>query len=308
MKIDLSMLQANHLDEIRVQKVMTVEDLCDGICTDRQYRRYLSGDSILSYGQLVKFCDKLNIGINDFYYSLGQKDRYTFKQLEEVYQLIYAKKFDESYESLKAIDKTILDSSNTRFYNYILLRLKFEKHIFNENDVMKEIHENNIYDNLKKSNIYDFVDILYLNLISNIELRNEHSDAFEILIKILRSDEDIYISTENKFLLPPIYSNLSQQLGQKKRYAESFELAQDGIAFCLKHSSSDALRKLYYIEMLGYQKQHNEREMYKSAVKCISACLSTKISDLAPYRRFITEEIGIDPFELFMHVKDDFNE
>ena len=60
-----------HLDNIRIQKNMTVEKLCDGICGDRQYRKYVSGYTNISEKRLMEFVNKLGISARDFYFSLS---------------------------------------------------------------------------------------------------------------------------------------------------------------------------------------------------------------------------------------------
>ncbi len=302
MKLDQSLLQSYHLDNIRIKRGMTVEHLTEGICTDRQYRRYVSGDSILRLDMLNKFCDKLNIGINDFFYSLVQKDHLIYTELVSAYRALNNKNFDQCIDILKEIDVDSLDLSNKNFYDFIYLKLQHEKKVISDINVMSKLIESKIYENLFKTEIYDFIDILYIHLISQIEVKTKKKDAFNLLIKLLDVPEHIYISTENKFMLPPIFANTSIILGRLNEVDESLAIATRGIEFCLNHKLSHALPNLYYVQMLGFRATNRKEEMYVSAVKCLSSCIATDMNLYQTFYDLIKKDLGIDPSQLFTHI------
>ena len=72
-----------HLDSIRIKKKVTVEKMCNGICSDRQYRKYLSGINNISDQKIMDFCNNLSISPRDFYYSLNEKDLYEYQEIRE---------------------------------------------------------------------------------------------------------------------------------------------------------------------------------------------------------------------------------
>ncbi len=302
MKLEQSLLQSYHLDNIRIKRGMTVEQLTEGICTDRQYRRYVSGDSVLRLDMLNKFCDKLNIGINDFFYSLVQKDHLVYTDLVAAYRALNNNQFDLCIDILKKINVDLLDLSNKNFYDFIYLKLQHVKKELSDINVMSKLIESNIYDNLFKTEIYDFIDILYIDLISQIEVKTKKKDAFNLLVKLLNAPEDMYISTENKFLLPPIFANTSIILGRLNEIDESLAVAKRGIEFCLNQKLSHALPNLYYVEMLGYRANDRKEEMYVSAVKCLSSCIANNMHLYKIFYDLIKSDLGIDPLDLFKHV------
>jgi hypothetical protein len=126
----------------------------------------------------------------------------------------------------------------------------------------------------------------------------------KILEKILKSDEKIYISSENKHILPPIYANLSIFLGKLGKIEDSLNMSQTGIKFCIHHQTSNSLSNLYYTEMFSHHLQGNLEKSYSSAIKCISNCISSENhKDLIFYINLIEKDLGVNPFSLFAHIE-----
>lgn len=301
-----SLIQAHHLDDIRNHKKITVEELCDGICNDRTYRRYISGSSILPFSKLKEFCNKLDISISDFFYSLSQKDRKVYSLLANLYDLLITKKNQKAKKEFQSFKyKNQLDSQNLRFYNYIGIRLNYNNEDTNEQSTLQLLKKQCNYDAFHNRTAFDFVDILILHLISQIENKSKVTTAMEVLQNILVSDESIYISSENKYILPPIYANVSIMLGRLGRIQESLKLSKLGIEFCKYYKISDSLSNLYYTEMLGHQAQGQQEKTYISAVKCISNCISSDNTvNLNQYIKLIQDDLGVNPFQLFNLVED----
>jgi len=300
-----SILQAQHLDDIRNHKKVTVEELCDGICNDRTYRRYVSGFSVLPFTKLKKFCNKLEISISDFFYSLSQKDRKVYSSLANIYDLLISKDFETSKKAFEKFKyRNQLDSQNLRFYNYIEIRLNYDSEFTSEQSTFQLLRTQCKYDTLNKKAAFDFVDILYLHLISQIEIKSKITCAMEMLENILISDESIYISSENKYILTPIYANIAIMFGNLGRIQESLHLSQLGIKFCKHYQISDSLSNLYYTEMLCHLHQGEQEKTFASAVKCLANCISSgEPDDLNIYINLIQGDLGINPFLLFNRVE-----
>lgn len=298
--------QAYHLDDLRMNKNFTVEDLCDGICTDRQYRRYVSGYSVLPFTKLKHFCNKLNISISDFFYSLSEKDRMVYSSIADIYSKIISgdiKTAKYDYEHFKY--KNTLEEQNERFFYYIGIRINYDYEQTNDITTLYLLKKHCNYQKTSKNNAFDFVDILYLHLISQIEIKSKTTNAMEVLEKILNSDEKIYISSENKHIFPPIYANLSIILGKLGKIMDSLKMSQNGIKFCIHHQIFKSLSSLYYTEMYSHHLLGNAEKSYSSAIKCISSCISSENhKDLVFYIDLIEKDLGVNPITLFSHIEN----
>lgn len=303
MKLE-SMLQAQHLDDIRINKNVTIEDLCDGITDSRQFRRYKSGYSDLPFSKLKAFCDKLKISLNDFYYSLLQKDRKIYSKLAEIYDTCQASDYDEAQEKLNRFSNANgLDNQNKKFYDFLNLYLNYHFGRTSTIDTIAKLKSKCSYEKLKKQKVFDFIDILYINLIMITETNIGINKSVNLLESILRTSDYIYISSENKHILPPIYANLAIYYGQQGNTKKSLALAEEAIMFCRHHSILDSLPSLYYSKTLCYKDLGDTPTCYKAAIECISACLVLgNNQDINLYRNLITKDLGMDPISLFSRV------
>ena len=119
-----------HLDSIRLKKKITVDEMCNGICSDRQYRKYLSGVNNISDQRIMEFCNNLSISARDFYYSLNEKDLYDYQIIRDLYYKIINKKYLSVTKTLDNLSKRDnLNKQNTRFYEYCKTRFLYEKNI-----------------------------------------------------------------------------------------------------------------------------------------------------------------------------------
>lgn len=192
-----------------------------------------------------------------------------------------------------------------QFYNYIEIRLNYKSEFTNEQSTFQLLRTQCKYDTLNKKTAFDFVDILLLHLISQIEVKSKVTCAMEMLENILISDESIYISSENKYILPPIYANVAIMSGNLGRLKKSMNISKLGIKFCKYYQISDSLSNLYYTEMLCHLHQGEQEKIFISAVKCLANCISSGDSaDLNIYINLIEGDLGINPFLLFNRVEN----
>jgi hypothetical protein len=298
---DESVLQALHIDDIRKSKKMTVEELCDNIIDSRQFRRYKTGEYTMPFNNLVLFCEKLDISLNDFFYSMLQKDRRDYNKLAEIYDLCNEGNYRDAKAKLDLI-KSInrFDSQNRKFYEFIRLSINYYLNYSSKKDILFELRERSSYSQLKKRTAFDFNDVLYLNLISIIENELDFKDSFDLLNRILCSSEQVYLSSENKHIFPMIYSNLASFYGDSKMIDKALKTSQEGINYCLTYKLFDCLPNLYYIEMLCHQFFGNDQKCFTSAVACISTCITSRDNQsLELYSNLIEKDLGVDPFSLF---------
>ena len=289
-----------HLDNLRKQKGYCVEEFVFGICSDRQYRRYISGENLIPSNNISKFCNKLDISLSDFFYSLNQKDRYDYKKLSNIYQLLIKNNMNDAYKLLSDIQSPeLFDQQNYKFFKYLMIRINYELGKTNINEMFRCVYKIINLNHLQLANLYSFVDILFLHLMCRHEVNYGQYDTLHTLEKILKSDESIYISSENKTILPPIYANVSSYPGKLGFIKESLSLAITGLRYCQDNNLTDSLPHLYYSKMLGYLNTNKYESAQLSAIECLSACVSTNKKLYVTYYELIKNDLGLEPNKLF---------
>jgi transcriptional regulator with XRE-family HTH domain len=275
-----------HLDNIRLKKNITIKELCDGICDDRQYRKYRSGDNNISDIRLLEFCEKLGISSRDFYFTLNEKDAYDFNVLKNLYSLIVNHKFSDAKKILdRGFKYSYLTIQNRRLLEYCKIRFFYMQKEFNGDQAVREISKNIDIQKCCKKEVFDFVDVLFLLLLAEIQIKTEKVQALNQLINILNNPNYLYMSPEKRDLIAPIYSNVSVMLGRLNRFNDLLRINSLGIEYCIKNSFSKSLTKLYQTRALALHKLERFSEAHEFIAKSISNSISIESSE-ANYKLF----------------------
>lgn len=295
-----------HLDNLRQKKNITVIKLCSDICSDRQYRKYLTGTNNISDQKITQFCEVLGISTRDFYYTLNQKDQYIFNSIKKIYNKLTIKSFVEAYDLLvKYKDVSNLTNQNYRFLEYCRIRFNYDNKKELPIVTMSRIKNYISYPECESYTAYDFVDILFLLLISKIETTNMIDTGLNILIKILKDSEMLYLSAENRNIIPPIYANTSLMLGTLNKLTECLDISQEGIKYCRKYSFSSSLTWLYYSSSIAHKKLNNQKDAKHYAVLCLSSAVANNNESVTKhFYRLLLNDYNIDPLLFFNELKE----
>ena len=76
------------IDGLRLERNISREDLCEGIMSLSQYKRYLRGDTSMPNAKLVQLADRLMFSLSDIYSLFGKKHDDNYKKIWEIYTLI----------------------------------------------------------------------------------------------------------------------------------------------------------------------------------------------------------------------------
>ena len=294
-----------HLDSIKAKKKMTTKHLCQNICSERQYRKYLSGDNNISDSRITEFCNVLGISSRDFYYTLNKDDIYEYGLVREIYELLMNKEYSKVSTKLDAIkDPDSFSFQNNRFLNYCIIRLKFEKKSQYPDATVLDIKELLDYSQIKNSDIFDFVDILLLRLLAEIEVTIKKTECLDLLIRILSNRELIYLSAETRNMMPVVYSTVSVLLGRLKRFEECIEVSNAGIEYCNKFSFSKTLTWLFYSKSIANKMLHNHIDAELNAVYCFTNVIAgNNKKDIKIFYNLLKDDFQKDPFQLIQDYK-----
>jgi len=289
-----------HLDNLRRRKKVTVEELCTGICSDRQYRRLLSGEQNISDSKIILFCDKLGISPNDFYYSFNEKDKYEYGKIAELYTFLSLRNFKDFDINLKKINKeNLVNKQNERFLAFCNIKYL---HLINKSmprETLQKLSQICNYPNCIKQTAFDFVDIVSLEIVAEIEVKSNKTEALNLLTRILNSSDMIYISSESRHILPNIYGTVSILLARLLKFDESLKLSQKGIEYSRKNSDFSTLTHLYYVKSFSLSKMNKRKEAEIEAIKCIANAISRgNKQEYLTFRKLLINDLGSDPIDL----------
>lgn len=298
-----------HLDNIRVKKNITVAQLVDGICSERQYRKYLSGDNNISDKRILEFCENLSINSKDFYYSLADKDQADRDKIREVFYAIGAKDLDRAGRLLD-IAKQIknLTNFNKKYLDYCIIRFEYQSGNIYPEEAIDRLQKLINYPDSYYNEAFDMVDVMIILKFTDIQTRKtKKDDHVDFLLQIINNTDKLFISSEERQYMPLIYSNACRALGVKGRFEEAIEYAKIGAKYCLRWNYTDVLDDMYFFASLGNKLIGNMQEAEKYAALTMHACYALKTPDhIKRYYNMLKNEFNKDPFIFMEESKLDF--
>jgi len=263
-----------HIDNLRISMRMKEKDFVVDICSDRQYRRYLSGDSQGSQRTINKFCEKLRITPNDFYSSFHRENDHEYREITQIYHSI-------QYGDIKSASLLIEEFSNHHFIS-VLSKDFYEFCCIYYRSITKQIsnsHAHILYSKLinyptllSKDNL-SFIELIALMKIASIESKKGKYIGADYLMKLLSNSLHFYISSNNRYILPSLYVELTKIYWNKKAYEISESLIDNGINFSLKNHDTSALSELYYLKAYLRYTEKDKELSYSFASKCLNLLL-----------------------------------
>lgn len=298
--MDVNQNYAYHLDNLRREYNMTINKLCEGIVDPRNYRRYISGDRTLTIDKLTKFCDKLGISQSDFYYSANEQDRYELRKINQLYGMVIGNDYSKFQEVLGSIKKSyLINRQNERYLEYCLARYNYDNKKQPIQFIMEQISKTINYPNMLKKNAFDFVDIISLQLIAEIESMINKDDALNRLIDILVHQDMIYISTESSKILPTVFANVALLLSRRNKFNDSKEVSSSGVTYSLKYSDLSSLPHLYYTKFYSEKMLGEALESEISAAKCLMiSIIRNNDHEKKMFLNVLRKDLGMNPFLL----------
>lgn len=300
---DIFLKYVYYLDNLRQERKLTVIDFCENICSDRAYRKYLSGTSIMSQDKLGKFCKKLGFSPAEFYHSFNIQDTEELHLVTSFYDAVGVGNYDKAKKLLVQLDTMELKNPlSIEYYNYIIIRYNYET---------KKITKMNAYDKYKKlinypecltKTHFDITDILVIRELSLFEYELKESTALNFLKELLFDRHYIFTTSHTRFYLTSVYKTVSQLLGMLGDIDESMHVANEGIKFSLLIGDSTFLHNLYYLLSLGLYSKGDKEGSKKAARKCLANCIAlNRINLFKTYCTLMEKDYNEDPIK-YLHI------
>lgn len=258
------------IDEIRQERKMSREDLCDEIMSVRNYQRFISEEVNVSNDKLNKLVDRLNL---DFFtvseiFRYRSQDRYS--QLHHVYHLMQSNSDREAYEELKKIKFKEIESSYTElFYNYLKLDLERQLGITPIENSLEELQELIDYPNILEYEVLNFIELNVLVILNTHFSKKEDHTVANFLYKFLLDDKLNAKGILTSFL-PALYSSTAQSLGTFMEYDKALQIANKGLEECKKLQMYNSMHNLLFYKAVALLKLDKEKEALETVKRLYS--------------------------------------
>ena len=248
------------IDEIRQERKMSREDLCEDIMSVRNYQRFISEEVNVSNDKLNKLVDRLNL---DFF-TVSEIFRYRsenkYSKLHHVYHLMQSNSDKEAYQELKKISMKSVESSYTElFYNYLKLDLERQLGITSIEESLEALQELIDYPNILEYEVLNFIELNVLVILNTHFSKKEDHTVADFLYKFLLDDKLNAKGILTSFL-PALYSSTAQSLGTFMEYEKALRIANRGLQECKKLQMYNSMHNLLFFKAIAHLKLNQEQE------------------------------------------------
>lgn len=291
-----------HIDELRRESKIKVIDFCSGICSDRQYRRYLSGEQIVTQGNLIMFCEKIGLSPNDFYSSFYRKDAQENSKVTKIYNAIEAFNYSEVDILIKKLrNHKFLNKQSNKFYNFCLIKYNLLTNKITKVVAYDQYSDLVNYPSCLDKNTFDFVDIISIHRIAHLEYESGKDKALQFLYRILFDRKLVYVSSDTSYILPAIYNGVTKILAMKELYVEGLKISSIGIDYCIMITDFHSLSNLYYGKSMMLMKLGRINEALEEAKKCLATAIAKNSEyEIDLFVRLLKKDFKINPMDLFI--------
>ena len=248
------------IDELRQERKMTREDLCEDIMSVRNYQRFVAEEVNVSNDKLSKLIDKLSLD----YFTVREISRHRgegkYTKIHAVYQLMQSNSDQQAYDDLKKIKRNAIDSEYmTLFYDYLKIDLERQLKIISQEDAVEQLKELIDYPNILEYEVLNFIELNILVILNLHYSKLEDDTIAQFLYQFLLED-NLHEKGLNESFLPSLYSSTAQSLGTFTRYEQALEISNKGIEECMKLKMFTTLHQLFFFKALAHFKLDQEKE------------------------------------------------
>ncbi len=240
------------IDGLRLERNVSRENLCEGIMSLSQYKRYLKGDTSIPNGKLVQIAERLKFSIADIHLLFGKKHNDELNKISSIYRSIRNNNYEDALKKSQLVKKDIIVSEyNKLFFDFCLVKLQHALKMVSDIHVL-DLYSNLInYPNCNNNDSFNIVEISALIEIVRVSSSMDNFEPSKIMYRILSSKTFSYSTSGDSTFLPSIYSTLSSILGMQEEHEKVIDLTQKGIDYCLHHEISNSLSHLFFYNSLA---------------------------------------------------------
>lgn len=264
------------VDNLRKSRNISREEFIDGIISIRQYQRYVNGESSLNNEKLFKLVDKLGMNFFNVHKLYFKKTKDEIVKLYEIYDEISKGKLIVGSELLSKVSiDDFNDVYSKSFFKLVELLLLLKSKKLPDSLVIDRLKDLIGYPNCLENKIINFVEyVAYIHISSFSSDKYDDKRILNYLYDKIRNNN---ISSDAISIqhIPSTYAHISRRLGVIGEYDKSLKIAQNGIDWCIKYESHNALAHLLMYKAISLHSLDRLEEALLPAKKAFSLLFVT---------------------------------
>lgn len=292
-----------YIDRLRADRNITQEDFLDGVVSMRQYRRYLKGDSSMSYSLIDQLAKRLGFDSEMILLELESEKLKQTQQINNLYNLVVSRNLEKAYQLFQEVDYDRIISENDQLlynhavnmFNYFVGKVSQKQTI----DRTKELIE---LPKLLKKKAISSSELLVLVSFFFFDEYKEINVIAEKLASYIENNITI-VTGHNIKVVTLVLEELSKYFSISENYEKMLYYALEGIKYANTVRSYYLLETLYFFAAaasfeLDLIKQRNEY-----LKKCyIILMIEGNELKMQRYRDNFKENFDVDIKDLFQFI------
>jgi hypothetical protein len=248
------------IDQIRQERMMSREDLCEDIMSVRNYQRFIREEVNVSNDKLNKLVDRLNLDFFTVSEIFRHRSQNKYSQLHHIYHLMQSNSDNLAYEELKKIKVKTIESSYTQlFYNYLKLDLERQLGITPIENSLEALQKLINYPEILQYEVLNFIELNVLVILNTHFSKKEDHTVANFLYGYLLDDKLNAKGILTSFL-PALYSSAAQSLGTFMEYEKVLEITNRGLLECKKLQMYNSMHNLLFFKAIAHMKLDQNEE------------------------------------------------
>ena len=288
------------IDQLRKDRNLSRQDLCEGIMSLRNFQRFANGEVSISNDKLSKLVDKLKIDYFYFQQMMLYYDYSEYVETRNAFNETMDLEYKEALFKLAKIDRDKIDSDYLKqLYDIAFLKTKINAKK-NVNESFRKLEKVVDYPEVLKKKIVNKNEISALITLCTIYSKKGDRDIIDYLIGLVSTDsfanqpfiQDIVI---------PIYSTIAKGLYLIESLEECLEFCNKGIQEIQKGFYFGSPTNLFAYKTLVLNKLGKYEEAIESAILLyMDLAIQNSPRKSEVYLNTIEENLGIKFDELII--------
>lgn len=269
--MDYSKELALFLEKIRFQRGISQEDFTDGIISNRQYQRYVRGESPMPFHLLNDFAIKLNLKKEDLILEFQNRSINETSKIIKYFSAVTTKNLDQLSQVKDNISRDfIIENENLKLYDHTVL---LEAYLFNKISIVEledKLFKICNYPEILNRVPISLVDAVILSSIVTYTNTNHKELISNKIIELIKNPSYTF-TTYQTTIYNILFFSLAKYYGKHKNYKSCVEICSLALSFNQRKESIMNTLEYYYFMTLSYFRLKNMDEFKHSLVKCYHA-------------------------------------
>lgn len=294
MPIDSSKELALYLEKMRFLKGLSQEEFTDGIISNRQYQRYVRGESPMPYHLLDQFAERLNVKKEVILMEFELHEIKESQQVYDYYNAVINQEFDKAKHFRNNLDEDyFIVPENLFFFKYArLMESYLSKKVpfdFTKAELIKLIN----YPKVLNQIAFTLNEVIILSTLLDFVDSAEQEKISTKIGSFIQSPSLVW-SGDQVISLNIIIFRLAKYYGVHEDYENVIKYCDLGLKINRKIFSYRNCEYYHYFLALSYYRMNNLDKFQESVISCYYYIM---VQDNHQFR--------LEQFSKYM--KDDFN-